>query len=166
MEKASGHDVEIRFAGPGDEGTISLLIFEAFAPFREHYTPEAFDYTAASTERVRERFAEGPTWLAYAGDEAVGTVSGMPEEERFYVRSMAIKPTMQRSGIGQRLLYTLEVFASDAGYKKLYLYTTFVLPGAKLLYEKNGFYVVRETAPEEWYGMGGIEMEKELSDHE
>ena len=161
-EKASGHDVEIRFAEPGDEAIISSLIFEAFAPFREHYTPEAFDYTTASADRIRERFAEGPIWLAYVGGEPVGTVSGLPEEERFYIRSMAIDPDVQRGGIGQRLLDTLEAFAHDAGYKKLYLYTTHVLPGAKRLYEKNGFYVVRETAPEEWYGMGGIEMEKEI----
>ena len=75
---------------------------------------------------------------------------------------MAIKPSIQRAGIGQRLLDTLDAFARDAGFMKLYLYTTHVLPGAKRLYEKNGFYVVRETAPEEWYGMGGIEMEKEI----
>lgn len=160
--KASGLDVEIRLAQPGDEKVISSLIFEAFAPFRDEYTPDAFEYTATSVERVRERFTEGPIWLAHIGGEPIGTVSGLPEDERFYIRSMAIKPTVQRGGIGQRLLDTLEAFAREAGYTKLYLYTTFVLPGAKLLYEKNGFYVVRETAPEGWHGMGGIEMEKEL----
>ena len=160
--KAPVHEAAVRRAEPGDEDTIAGLIFEAFAPFRDEYTPDAFDYTAASVDRVRERFAEGPMWLAYIGEEPVGTVSGLPEEERFYIRSMAIKPTAQRGGIGQRLLDTLEAFALDDGYKKLYLYTTFVLPGAKRLYEKNGFYVARETEPEEWFGMGGLEMEKEI----
>lgn len=155
-------DVRIRFAEPGDEETISSLIFEAFAPFREYYTKDAFDYTAASADRIRERFAEGPIWLAYIGDEPVGTVSGLPEDERFYIRSMAVSPAAQRGGIGQRLLDALEAFALEAGYTKLYLYTTHVLPGAKRLYAKNGFYVVRETAQEEWYGVGGLEMEKEL----
>jgi ribosomal protein S18 acetylase RimI-like enzyme len=155
-------EIDIRRAEPGDECAIAELIFEAFAPFREHYTPDAFDYTAASAERIRERFPEGPIWLAYIGSEAVGTVSGLPEEGRFYIRSMAIKPTAQRAGAGQKLLEALESFAREAGYTRLYLYTTHVLPGAKRLYEKNGFYIVRETAPEEWYGMGGIEMEKEL----
>jgi len=154
--------VEIRRAVPGDEETIAALIFEAFAPFRDEYTPDAFEYTAVSADKVRERFDEGPMWLAIANGEVVGTVSGLPEEERFYIRSMAIKPSAQRGGIGQRLLETLETFARDAGYKKLYLYTTFVLPGAKRLYEKNGFYVLRETPPEEWYDMGGLEMEKIL----
>ena len=155
--------VEIRRAVPGDEETIAALVFEAFVPFRDEYTPDAFVYTAILADKVRERFDEGPMWIAEEDGEAVGTVSGLPEEERFYIRSMAIKPSAQRKGIGQRLLDALEVFARDAGYKKLYLYTTFVLPGAKRLYEKNGFYVLRETPPEEWYDMGGLEMEKILS---
>lgn len=161
-KKAWERDLEISLAVPGDEDMIASLVFEAFEPFREEYTPDAFDYTALSAERVRERFAEGPIWIAYSGGEPVGTVSGLPEEERFYIRSMAIKPSVQRGGVGQRLLEALEAYAHEAGFEKLYLYTTFVLPGAKRLYERNGFYIVRETAPEEWYGMGGIEMEKTL----
>jgi N-acetylglutamate synthase-like GNAT family acetyltransferase len=101
-------------------------------------------------------------WIAEIERQPVGTVSGLPEEVRFYIRSMAIKPSVQRGGIGQRLLETLEAFAREAGYKKLYLYTTFALPGAKRLYEKNGFYILRETTPEEWCNMSGLEMEKEL----
>ena len=156
-------ELDIRRAEPGDEAMIAALIFEAFAPFRDEYTPEAFEYTSVSAEKVRERFDEGPMWLALVDGAAVGTVSGLLEEERFYIRSMAIKPSVQRGGIGQRLLETLETFAREAGYKKLYLYTTFVLPGAKRLYEKNGFYVLRKTPPEEWYDMGGLEMEKILN---
>ena len=160
--KAQVHDVEIRRAEPGAEALMAELIFEAFAPFRDQYTPGAFEYTSATADTIRERFAEGPMWIAYVEGEPVGTVSGLPEGERFYIRSMAIRPSAQRGGVGQRLLDTLEQFALDAGYKKLYLYTTFVLPGAKRLYEKNGFYVLRETAPEEWFDMGGLEMEKEI----
>lgn len=159
-QKVSEREIVIRLAEPGDEETISSLIFEAFAPFRDEYTLDAFEYTAASTERVRERFAEGPMWIVYDGDEAVGTVSGLAEEGRFYIRSMAVKPSAQGKRIGQTLLDVLEEFARAAGFEKLYLYTTFVLPAARPLYEKNGFYIVRETPPEEWYGMGGIEMEK------
>lgn len=157
-EKVSGLD--LRLAEPGDEEIVSSLIFEAFAPFRDEYTPDAFNYTAASVETVCGRFAEGPIWIAYDGDEAVGTVSGLPEEERFYIRSMAVKPSAQGKLVGQKLLDALEEHARNAGFEKLYLFTTFVLPTATPFYEKNGFYIVRETAPEEWFGMGGIEMEK------
>ena len=162
--KASVLEVEVRFAKPGDEKIIASLIFEAFAPFRAQYTPDAFEYTAAKADKIRERFEEGPMWLAYDGGEPVGTVSGLPEEERFYIRSMAVKTSAQGNGVGQKLLDELERFARDAGFQKLYLYTTFVLPGAKRLYEKNGFYVLRETPPEEWFDMSGLEMEKILVD--
>ena len=161
-KKASVLEVEIRLAVPGDQETIAALILDAFAPFRGEYTPGAFEYTTPKADAIGLRFDEGPMWIALVDGQPIGTVSGLSEEERFYIRSMAIKPTVQRAGIGQRLLETLEAFAREAGHKKLYLYTTFVLPGAKRLYEKNGFYVLRETAPEEWHDMGGLEMEKIL----
>ena len=153
---------DIRRATPEDAATIAALIHEAFAPFEAQYTAEAFAYTTPPADVISGRFAEGPIWIAVDGDLIVGTVSGLPEPDRFYIRSMAIKPRAQRLGIGQRLLETLEAFARDAEYKKLYLYTTFVLPAAKRLYERNGFYVLRETSPEEWCNMGGLEMEKIL----
>ena len=155
--------LEIRLAVPGDEELIASLILAAFLPFKSEYTPDAFEYTAANPERISERFAEGPMWLAFDGGEAVGTVSGLPEPDRFYIRSMAVRPETQGSGIGQKLLEVLEAHARDAGFAKLYLYTTHVLPGARRLYENNGFYVLRETLPEEWFDMGGLEMEKKLN---
>jgi ribosomal protein S18 acetylase RimI-like enzyme len=161
-KEVSVREIEIRRAVPAEAEAISLLIREAFAPFESEYTAEAFEYTTPSADAIRPRFDEGPIWVAIDNDVMVGTVSGLRESDRFYIRSMAIKPTAQRLGVGQKLLETLEAFAFDAGYDTLYLYTTFVLPGAKRLYEKNGFYVLRETTPEEWCNMGGLEMEKKL----
>ena len=154
--------VEVRRAAEADAEAISSLIVEAFSPFRAEYTDGAFEYTTPAVEEIRGRFVEGPIWVAIDHDRMVGTVSGLPEDERFYIRSMAIKPSVQRGGIGQKLLGTLEAYAREQGFTKLFLYTTFVLPGAKRLYEKNGFYVLRETAPEEWFDMGSLEMEKIL----
>ncbi|MBK9214777.1 MAG: GNAT family N-acetyltransferase [Chloracidobacterium sp.] len=152
----------VRLAGPGDEYLIERLVAAAFGPFRNLYTPDAFDYTAIKADAVRGRFAEGPIWLAYLGDLPAGTVSGLPDGERFYIRSMGVIPDAQGKGVGQQLLGALEKHAREEGFKSLYLYTTFVLPGARPLYEKNGFYILRETPPEEWFGMAGIEMEKIL----
>ena len=162
--KASVLELEIRRAVPEDSEAISALIREAFGPFGPEYTAGAFEYTTPGENVIRERFAEGPIWVAVENGIMVGTVSGLPEEERFYIRSMAVKPSAQGSGVGQRLLEILEAFARERGSERLYLYTTYVLPGAKLLYEKNGFYVLRETPPEEWFDMGGLEMEKVLSE--
>jgi GNAT superfamily N-acetyltransferase len=161
-KKASAPDIEIRLAGPGDEETISRLLLEAFEPFREKYTPGGFADTVATDDVIRERLATAKIWIAFDGDHAVGTVTALPEPERIYIRSMAVTPRAQGCGVGQQLLAALEKDAQERGFKKLYLYTTFVLPGAQPLYEKNGFRVTRETAPEEWHDMGGVEMEKEL----
>jgi ribosomal protein S18 acetylase RimI-like enzyme len=156
-------EVVVRLAVPGDEERIASLLLEAFSPFREQYTSGAFEFTTPPADVISERFSEGPIWLAMDGDEAAGTVSGLPEPGRFYIRSMAVKPGSQRGGVGQKLLEALETHARANGFDRLYLYTTFVLPGAKRLYEKNGFYVARETLPEEWFDMGGLEMEKKLT---
>lgn len=154
--------VEIRLATQDDAKAISELILEAFAPFREQYTSGAFEYTTPGAQLIRDRFSEGPIWLAMDAGTPVGTVSGLPEQDSFYIRSMAVKPAAQGSGVGQRLLDALDAFAREGGFKRLYLYTTYVLPGARRLYEKNGFTVLRETLPKEWFDMGGLEMEKEL----
>ena len=155
-------EVSLRLATAEDSETVASLIYEAFAPFRSEYTDGAFEYTTPKADVIRPRFDEGPIWIAELNGEAVGTVSGMRDGERFYIRSMAIKPSAQRCGIGQKLVEAFESYARAMGFEKIFLYTTFVLPGAKHLYEKNGFYVLRETAPDEWYGMAGLEMEKQL----
>ena len=159
-QPSAAQQFEIRLAGPGDETTVAALLLEAFEPYREQYTPGGFDFTTAKAEEIRGRFDEGQVWLAVDGDQAVATVSGLAEPEGFYVRSMAVSPRVQGRGVGQTLMNTLESHAREQGFKRVFLYTTFVLPGARPLYEKLGFTVVRETAPEEWFDMGGIEMEK------
>lgn len=161
-KKASVREVEIRLAMPGDEEMVARLILEAFEPFREQYTPGGFADTTATADVIRERLMTARIWLAFDGEDAIGTVTALPEPEKVYIRSMAVVPRAQGRGVGQKLLDALERDSRERGFKKLYLYTTFVLPGAQPLYEKNGFYVTRETAPEEWHGMGGVEMEKIL----
>jgi len=161
-KKVSVREFEPRRATPDDSEPISKLIREAFGPFRSQYTVGAFEYTTPGADVMETRFSEGPIWVTVENDTMIGTVSGLPDGDRFYIRSMAVKPGLQRGGVGQRLLEALEEHARQSGFDKLYLYTTFVLPGARRLYEKNGFYVVRETAPQEWFDMGGLEMEKNL----
>lgn len=161
-EKVSAREFKIRRATPADSEGISALLHEAFAPYESQYTKDAFAYTTPGAEVITPRFAEGPIWVAVDDQVMIGTVSGLPDGQRFYIRSMAVKPGLQRGGVGQNLLDTLEEYARTNGFRLLYLYTTFVLPGARRLYEKNAFYVLRETLPEEWFDMGGLEMEKKL----
>ena len=160
VKKAS--QLKIKLATSDDSEVIAELIRAAFAPFESQYTAGAFEYVTPTADLVRPRFEEGPLWIAELNGEPAGTVSGIPEDGRFYMRSMAVKPMAQRVGIGQKLVDAFESYARENGFEKMFLYTTFVLPGATQLYEKNGFYVVRETPPDEWFGMAGLEMEKKI----
>ena len=107
-----------------------------------------------------DRFAEGPMWVAELDNEVVGTVSLTTEPEGLYVRSMAIKPAAQRLGIAKRLLDIIDDHAAANGYERIFLYTSYFIPGAKELYEKQGYQWVRDTAAEEWHGTLGLEMDK------
>jgi len=154
--------VEVRRATENDSEAISSLLLEAFASVESEYTKGAFDYTTPSADAILARFKEGPIWVAVDSNLIVGTVSGLPEPDRFYIRSMAVKPEAQGRGVGQSLLETLERFAKEGGFETLYLYTTPSLHGAKKLYERNGFRTIRESPPEEFFGTAGVEMEKEI----
>ena len=99
-------------------------------------------------------------WVAETDGEVVGTVSLTTEPEGLYIRSMAVRPTSQGLGIGHKLLDALNDHVSTSDIDRIFLYTTYFVPGAKELYEKHGFEWVRDTTAEEWYGTPGLEMDK------
>lgn len=126
------------------------------------YSPEAMQAVTPLRDEIVRRFDEGPLWVAVANDEIVGTVSVVPEPEWLYIRSIAVLPQVQGLGVGQKLLETVERYAIENGFDKLFLYTTYFSSSALRLYEKNGFYKVRDTPEEEWFGTPGLAMEKEI----
>ena len=153
---------KVRLARPADSPEISRVLCDAFAVIREHYTAEAFSAVTPPTEKIVERFAEGPMWVAELDAEIVGTVSLTTEPEGLYVRSMAVLPTVQKLGVGRMLLDALHKHATGTGIERIFLYTLPFQSGARALYEKHGYRWVRDTSAEEWYGVPGLEMEKLL----
>lgn len=154
---------EIRLAQCGDEPAIAKVLFQAFSMYRDGYTTEAFAAVTPDTGEVAKRFEEGPTWVATIEEEILGTVSVVPEPEWLYIRSLAVRPTAFRLGIGSKLLMAVEEYGREHGFGKLFLYTTYFSKGAIELYEKNGFTRGRDTAADEWFGTPGLEMWKDLN---
>nr|AIA15845.1 Acetyltransferase (GNAT) family [uncultured bacterium] len=150
----------IRLATIEDAETISQILREAFEPLKDGYAPEAFDVVRPSATEIVGRFDDGPQWLAQIDGTPVGTVSVVPEPEWLYIRSMAVLPSAQGFGIGGSLLDAVETYALDQGFKKLFLYTTYFSESALRLYEKKGFYWVRDTPADEWFDTPGLAMEK------
>ncbi len=135
---------------------------QAFAEFADKYTPEALEVVTPPADEIRNRFKEGPVWVALRNKVVIGTVSVVPEPEWLYLRSMAVSPNQQGLGIGGMLLETVESYAVAQGFKKLFLYTTPFSVDAIRLYEKHGFVRGRDTAADEWFGTPGLEMMKSL----
>jgi ribosomal protein S18 acetylase RimI-like enzyme len=154
--------VQVRLALEDDAEIIADILREAFAEFDNEYTAEALRYVTPTADEIRERFSEGPMWVALLGDEIVGTVSAVPEPDWLYIRSMAVSPAAQGHGVGGLLLKTLEEYARSSGIDTLFLYTTHFSTDAIRLYEKHGFIKGRETTAEEWCGTPGLEMWKYL----
>ena len=97
-------ELQIRLGVPEEAEVIAEVLYAAFAPFESGYTAQAFAATVISAEAVRKRFEEeGAIWVALKNGEIVGTVSVVPDGERLYIRSMAVRPSAQ-GGIGRELL--------------------------------------------------------------
>jgi len=129
----------IRLAEEHDAEAISATLRAAFAEFETLYTPAAFSATTPTTDQITERFAEGPIWIAELADMIVGTVVTVPQGSELYIRSMAVRPGARGSGIGARLLNTVEAFAAGHRYRRLLLNTAPFLLAAVELYERHGF---------------------------
>jgi len=155
-------DVEIRLALPVDAPMIAEILRTAFGEFEHSYTPEAFAAVTPPVEQIVGRFDDGPQWVAEVDGEIVGTVSVSTEPEGLYIRSMAVRPDVQGRGIGHKLMDAVNEYADESDHERIFLYTTYFVPGAKQFYESHGYKWVRDTAAEEWLGTPGLEMDRAI----
>jgi GNAT superfamily N-acetyltransferase len=155
-------DITTRLATEDDAGEISWVLLNAFGAYRENYTPDAFDVVTPDTDEIVRRFGEGPQWVVEIDDDVVGSVSVTTEPEGLYIRSMAVRPDAQGKGVGHKLLDAVNEYADESEHDRIFLYTTYFVPGAKEMYEKHGYGWVRDTTADEWYGVPGLEMDRRI----
>ena len=84
--------IRVRTAVPEDAESIAEVLAESFAEYKSLYTPPAYAATVPTIDEISGRFNEEMIWVALRGDEAVGTVSAVPQKDALYIRSMAILP--------------------------------------------------------------------------
>jgi putative acetyltransferase len=148
-------------AVPDDAPSIAAILHESFIEYRSSYTPEAFTATTPAVDQVQNRMREGPMWVVLQNDTIVGTVAAVPREQDLYIRGMAILPAVRGQRVGEYLLREIEEFASERGFKRLFLSTTPFLIRAIRLYEQYGFRRSGE-GPHELFGTPLVTMEKFL----
>jgi len=151
----------IRRGEASDAQAIARVLGEAFREYEPRYTAAAYAATTPIAETVRERLAEGPTWVALRDNEIVGTLSAVLRTDGLYVRSMAVAPAARGRGLARALLVSVEAFAAEHRARRLYLSTTPFLADAIRFYEAAGF---RRTddLPHELHGTPLFTMEKAL----
>ncbi len=104
---------------------------------------------------------EGPLWVAEQGGRVVGTIAVLPQDDKAYIRGMAVLPSAQGLKIGLALLQQAEQFALENHCKRLVLRTTPYLHKAIRLYEGFGFIRIGEEY-EDFFGLPSFLMEKNI----
>ncbi|HKG14444.1 MAG TPA: GNAT family N-acetyltransferase [Pyrinomonadaceae bacterium] len=153
--------VRIRSAVAEDATAVASVLRESFGEYEHLYTRAGFDATTPARAEVLSRIEEGPVWVASVDDAVVGAVSVVPKGESLYVRGMGIAPAARGRGIGELLLKRVQDFASDRGFKRLFLSTTPFLNRAIRLYERYGFERT-DDGPDNLFGTPLFTMEKIL----
>jgi len=153
--------LQIKLATLDQVSLIASVLHMAFTEYEALYTPEAFAATTPTEDQIRNRWDEGPVWVAMQASALVGTVAAVPKSESLYIRSMAILPSARGQGTGKLLLREVEVFARDDHFRRMFLSTTPFLDRAIRLYEGFGF-IRSEAGPHDLFGTPLFTMEKLL----
>ncbi len=152
----------MRKAGIADAIQILDCLKEAFAPFRDAYTPEAFLDTVLTPATLEQRLKAMTLFVALnsAGD-VVGTVGcELATLHEGHLRGMAVRSDWQGAGVATELLQHAEAELARRGCARITLDTTEPLQRAMVFYEKHGYH--RSGVTRDFFGMPLLEYVKVL----
>ena len=154
----------VKLTDPTLAGTLHQILYEAFLPYIDLYTPGAFSATVVSAATLEARMSSENyiVYGCYLDNVLTGTVSTkLNDKGDLYFMSMAVSPGFSGQGLGSALLNAIENEAKEKNCRTIILETYAPLLDAIRLYEKNGY---RRTGKQRDYsGIEIFEMEKILS---
>jgi len=156
-------DFKIRLAEETDAPGILRCLSEAFAPYREHYSEQAFLDTVLTPETLKHRMRHMAIFVAVRKRDGavIGTVAcGLTNAEEGHLRGMAILPDCQGAGVAQRLLEQAEIDLRARKCARVTLDTTEPLQRAIRFYERHGYRPSGKVG--DFFGMPLYEYVKEL----
>lgn len=143
--------IEIRQIGPDD---WKLLRATRLAALQD--APEAFESTyegslAFGEDEWRRRAGANPVFLAFTGEDPVGIVVGLQDEEtrpgsRDLV-SMWVSPAVRGQGVAGRLIDAVTQWARAGGAREVHLWVVVGNAAARAAYEHAGFVATGERQP-------------------
>jgi DNA-binding MarR family transcriptional regulator/GNAT superfamily N-acetyltransferase len=137
----------LRTHGPGDIGYIIHRHGAIYA--KDYQWDETFEALVAeiAAKFVREFDPKyDRCWIAERDDQFLGTIMCVKSDSpgTAKLRLLLVEETARGIGVGKRLVKECMKFATNAGYKKLSLWTQQNLIAARKLYVAAGFKLVKE----------------------
>jgi len=132
---------------PGDMGWVVMAHGETYAEqFGWNTEFEALVTRIGADYANRHDPAREAAWIAEVDGHRVGCIflvtADEPDVAR--LRLLLVTPAGRGLGVGRRLVRTCLDFATQAGYRKVTLWTNDVLVSARRIYEAAGFVLVGE----------------------
>src|ERR1700723_738001 len=154
---------EIREATLRDVAGILGCPREAFEPFRQAYTPEAFADTILTAPSLNCRFATMTLLVAATADGAiVGTIGFSQVDAREgHLRGMAVRAAWQGTEVARQLLAAAEAGLQGHGCRRVTLDTTQPLERAIAFYQKHGCTATGHL--QHYFGMRLYEFARDLA---
>ena len=154
--------ISIRKATLDDAPGILECLRLAFEPYRERYTPAAFEDTVMSPSTICDRLTDMSVFVAVTATGDTGGTIGCKAMGggEGHIRGMAVRPAFAGTGLARLLLGAVENELGQRGCTRVTLDTTRPLERAVRFYVRNGFQltgVVRD-----FFGMPLFEYAKDL----
>lgn len=142
-----------RLGRPGDLGWVVLAHGEQYAAeFGWNIEFEALVARIVADHGHSHDPLREAAWVAELDGVRVGCVLCVQEDdETARLRILLVDPAARGHGLGRRLVETCVGFASDAGYRRVTLWTNDVLVAARRIYDSAGF-VLTEEEPHHSFG--------------
>lgn len=117
------------------------------------------DKNRIEPQELNEKKKTHDVYLAWAGDEIVGTVCGIKESTDIYrFEMLSVEPKMREFGVGSQLVEHIEKRATELGCNEIQFEllhpTQWAHPGKERMkswYLKRGYKIIRQAPVEEFY---------------
>lgn len=152
----------VRAATRKDSTAILACLEEAFAPYREAYTPGAFADTVLTQASLAARFETMTILVAVVPEEGIaGTIAAGVDGDEGHLRGMAVRSAWQGRGVAQLLLEAAESLLLSHGCRRVTLDSTAPLERAVRFYRNYGYKSTGRV--QDFYGMPLHEFARDLA---